>query len=67
VTSRRDVVTKVRALLGGLPAPLRRAPAARPLRLGHRRSNPQSCLAGHLTGPCQAVAFTALVPKFARF
>ena len=30
----RDVVTKVRALLGGLPAPLGHAPAARPLRLG---------------------------------
>ena len=30
----RDVVTKVRALLGGLPAPLGHAPVARPLRLG---------------------------------
>jgi alkanesulfonate monooxygenase SsuD/methylene tetrahydromethanopterin reductase-like flavin-dependent oxidoreductase (luciferase family) len=30
----RDVVTKVRALLGGLPAQLGHAPAARPLRLG---------------------------------
>jgi alkanesulfonate monooxygenase SsuD/methylene tetrahydromethanopterin reductase-like flavin-dependent oxidoreductase (luciferase family) len=30
----REVVTKVRALLGGLPAPLRHAQAARPLRLG---------------------------------
>jgi alkanesulfonate monooxygenase SsuD/methylene tetrahydromethanopterin reductase-like flavin-dependent oxidoreductase (luciferase family) len=30
----RDTVTKVRALLGGLPAPLHRVPAARPLRLG---------------------------------
>ena len=30
----RDVVTKVRALLGGQPAQLGRAPAARPLRLG---------------------------------
>ena len=30
----RDVVTTVRALLGGLPAPLRHGQAARPLRLG---------------------------------
>ena len=30
----RDVVTKVRALLGGLPAQLGHTPAARPLRLG---------------------------------
>jgi alkanesulfonate monooxygenase SsuD/methylene tetrahydromethanopterin reductase-like flavin-dependent oxidoreductase (luciferase family) len=30
----RDVVTKVRALLGGLPAQLRHASAAHPLRLG---------------------------------
>jgi alkanesulfonate monooxygenase SsuD/methylene tetrahydromethanopterin reductase-like flavin-dependent oxidoreductase (luciferase family) len=30
----RDTVTKVRALLSGLPAPLDHAPAARPLRLG---------------------------------
>jgi len=30
----RDTVTGVRALLGGLPAPLRQAPDARPLRLG---------------------------------
>ena len=30
----RDTVTRVRALLGGLPAQLSQAPAARPLRLG---------------------------------